>query len=162
MPSPPIRPYQPSDAPALADIFNRAVAEIASRHYPPAQIAAWLDGGMAADETHVRCSDGRLVLVATDVQDTPIAFIDLEPDGHIDMLFVSPDHAGQGAASTLYRELEAVARRRGLARLYVEASESSKPFFARHGFALLHRRDFTQGGTPVHNYAMDKRLAPRV
>lgn len=154
-----IRPYIASDAAALADIFNRAVREIAARHYPPPQIAAWLDGGMEVEETHVRCSDGRLVLVTVDDEDTPVAFIDLEDDGHIDMLFVIPGHAGQGVASALYDELQKQASSRGLARLYVEASETSKPFFAGKGFALLHRRDFTQGGTPIHNYAMAKILS---
>ena len=141
-----IRTYIASDAPALAVIFNRAVSELASAHYPPEQIAAWLDGGMRAGETHVRCSDGRLVLVAA------------EDDGHIGMLFVAPEHAGQGVASALYRHLEDEARQRGLTKLHVEASEMARPFFLRHGFALLHRRGFDLKGTPVHNYAMAKSL----
>lgn len=149
--------YIVSDAPSLASIFNRAVAEIASAHYAPAQVAAWLHGGMEAGETHVRCSDGRSVWVAADDTDTAIAFIDLEDDGHIGMLFCQPEWAGRGVASALYREREASARQRGMARLYVEASEIAKPFFARKGFALLHRNDFTMDGVAVHNDAMEKR-----
>ena len=45
-----------------------------------------------------------------------------------------------------------------MTRLYVEASEFAKPFFARKGFALLHRNDFTMDGVAVHNYAMEKRI----
>ena len=89
-----IRDYQTSDAAALADIFNRKVREIASRHYSTEQIAAWLGGGMEAGETHVRCSDGRAVWVAVNESDTAIAFIDLEDDGHIDMLFCQPEWVG--------------------------------------------------------------------
>ncbi len=153
-----LRHYIASDASTVADIFNRAVSEIASTAYTPEQIAAWLGGGMEAGETHVRCSDGRSVWVAADASDTAIAFIDLEDDGHIDMLFCQPVWAGRGIASALYAELESSARQRGMSRLYVEASEFAKPFFARKGFALLHRNDFTMDGVAVHNYAMEKRL----
>ena len=109
-----VRYYIASDASALADTFNRAVAEIASTAYPPEQVAAWLGGGMETGETHVRCSDGRAVWVATDDADTAIAFIDLEDDGHIDMLFCQPDWAARGIASGLYAQLEASARQPGL------------------------------------------------
>jgi putative acetyltransferase len=155
-----IRHYTACDADALADIFNRAVAEIASAAYAPAEIAAWLDGGLTAEESHARCSDGRTTWVAANDRDDAIAFTDLEDDGHIDMLYCLPDWARRGVASALYRELEAAARHRGMTRLYVEASEIAKPFFARHGFTRLHRNDFVHNGVATHNYAMEKRLGP--
>ena len=154
-----IRVYRSSDAAAVADIFNRAVAEIASAVYTPEQIAAWLGGGTEAEETHVRCSDGRAVWVAADDTDIAIAFIDLEDNGHIDMLFCQPQWVGRGIASALYAELDASARQRGISRLYVEASEIAKPFFARKGFALLHRNDFIMNGVATHHYTMEKRLS---
>ncbi len=117
-----VRFYTAGDAAAVAAIFNRAVSDIASRVYTPDQITAWLDGGMTADETQVRCSDGRSVWVAVDDTDTAIAFIDLEDDGHIDMLFCQPEWIGRGVASALYQQLETTARDRGMPRLYVEAS----------------------------------------
>ncbi len=153
-----IRDYETRDAPALADVFNRAVAEIASTAYSPEEIAAWLGGGMEAGETHVRCSDGRTVWVAVDNADTAIAFIDLEDDGHIDMLFCQPQWAARGIASGLYAQLEVSARQRGMPRLYVEASELAKPFFAHKSFALLQRNDFAMGGVAMHHYTMEKRL----
>jgi putative acetyltransferase len=154
-----IRKYDSSDAAAVAEIFNRAVGVIAADIYSPEQIAAWVDGGMEADETHVRCSDGRTVWIAADASDIAIAFIDLEDDGHIDMLFCQPEWARRGVASALYTVLEAFARDRSMARLYVEASEVALPFFTRKGFALLHRNDFTKAGVAIHNYAMEKRLS---
>ena len=151
-----IRPYTAADAALLADIFNRAVAVIGARHYSPEQIAAWLDGGMEGDETHARCSDGRLVLVAVDAADAAVAFADLEDNGHIDMLFVAPEWAGRGVASALLDEVLRQARARGITRVHVEASEAARPVFLRKGFALLHRREFTRAGTQLHNYAMDR------
>jgi putative acetyltransferase len=43
-------------------------------------------------------------------------------------------------------------------RLFVEASEIAKPFFASRGFALIRRKDFEVDGVPIHNYAMEKHL----
>ena len=102
--------------------------------------------------------DGRLVLVAVDGNDTPIAFIDLENDGHIDMMFCVPDWAGRGIVSGLHARLEAAAIERGMVHLFTEASEVAKPFFLRRGYKLLHRNDMEIEGVAIHNYAMEKAL----
>ena len=70
----------------------------------------------------------------------------------------SRNGSARGIASGLYAQLEASACQRDMPRLYVEASEPAKPFFARKGFALLHRNDFTMDGVAVHNYAMEMRI----
>lgn len=87
-----------------------------------------------------------------------MAFIDLEADGSIDMLFCHPRAAGQGAAAALYARLEAAAQRQGMRLLYVEASEAARGFFERMGFALDRRREFERRGVKIHNYRMVKIL----
>ena len=74
---------------------------------------------------HAEASDGRLVLVAADADDGPVAYIDLEPDGHINRLFCAPEAVGQGIASRLYDVMEAAAREQGIKNLFTEASELS-------------------------------------
>jgi putative acetyltransferase len=106
-----------------------------------------------------RAADGRTVLVAVDGEDAPLAYGDLEPDGHIDHLFCRPDAAGTRVAVALYAAIEAEARARGLARLHVEASEPARRFLLKQGFVLIARRDFEIGGVAIHNFAMEKRLA---
>lgn len=98
------------------------------------------------------------MLVATDVFDEPLAFGDLEADGHIDHLFCRPDQAGTGVSSLLYNEIEKIWRSQGLARLFVEASEPAKRFFLRQGFRVDQRRDFEVRGVAIHNYGMEKIL----
>lgn len=153
-----IRPFAPADAPALARLFHAAVHQIASRHYRPEQVAAWAPAVPPPERLLGWATDGRLLLVAADETDAPLAFADLEADGHVDHLFCRPDAAGTGVTAALYAALEAAARERGIARLYTEASEPARRFFERRGFTLLHRRDFEIGGVPIHNYAMEKRL----
>jgi putative acetyltransferase len=153
-----VREYKSADAEALHAIFVRAVREIGRRDYSDAQVGVWAARAPDPSEYTERAQDGRVLLVATDDQDIPIAYIDLEADGHIDHLFCRPDWVGKGIASALYEEIERVAVARQIKALYVEASEASRRLFLRRGFTELKRRDFCMEGVPIHNYAMAKSL----
>nr|WP_277622859.1 GNAT family N-acetyltransferase [Sphingomonas telluris] len=142
----------------IAEIFFSAIHQIASAHYTRAQVDAWAPAIPDSERFVVRGSDGRTIFVAVDEQDSPIAFGDLEPDGHIDHLFCSPAHAGTGVTATLYDRLEAAGRAAGIDFLYVEASEPARRFFLKRGFQVDHRRDFEIRGVTIHNYRMTKTL----
>ena len=87
-----------------------------------------------------------------------VAFIDLEPDGHIDRLFCAPEAAGRGVASRLYDAIETAARAQGIQRLFTEASELARRLFERKGLTVLERQDMILRGVPIHNYRMAKTL----
>lgn len=153
-----IRPYQDADAEALAAVFERAVRVIGASDYSPAQIEAWI--GREPRDAFFRSlmSDGRRCWVALDSEARVTAFVDLEADGHIDYLFADPDVAGRGVTSELLDVLERTAREDGLARLYVEASESARRFLLKRGYVVERRREFVLRGVSIHNYAMELRL----
>jgi SAM-dependent methyltransferase/GNAT superfamily N-acetyltransferase len=154
-----IRPYRPDDAAHLATIFYRSVREVARRYYSKAQVEAWAPALGDPIGWNSRATDGRLTIVAVDSADKPIAFGDMETDGHVDHLFSSPEALGTGAASAIYNRLELHARESRLTRLYVEASECAFAFFERKGFTKVRRNDFAKGGVSIHNYTMEKALA---
>lgn len=157
-----IRAYRPDDAVAIAALTLAAIRTTAAAAYSPAQTAAW-----AARYSVQRLLDGAakgdVILVVADAADRAIAYTVLEAGGHIDMLYCHPDHTGQGHGARLLAAAEEAARAQGFTRLFAEASELARPVFARAGYSLLQRRDFTipfQGGeVAIHNYAMEKRLA---
>ena len=124
-----IRQYEKRDAEAVRAIFVDAIRGLATVHYSQAQVDVW--SGVMGDHhsVHARRTDGRTTWLAVDNADQPLAYIDLEADGHIDHLFCRPEAAGQGLASALYATLEQFARAQGINYLYVEASESAKPVF---------------------------------
>jgi putative acetyltransferase len=153
-----IRRYRAGDGAALRGIFLAAVLQIGRRFYSGPQVEAWAARAATAERYDEKAADGRVLLVALDVEGQPAAYGDVEPDGHIDHLFCRPDLAGKGLASSLYNALEEVARGRGIDRLYVEASEAAQPLFLRKGFAVVRRSDFEIGGVRIHNYRMEKRL----
>ena len=118
-----IRACERRDAAGVADVFYRSVREVALSGYTPEQVRAWVPGRWDAGREHRRCGDGRLVPVAADEPGRVVAFIDREPDGHIDRLFRAPEAAGRGVASRRYDAIETAARARGIRRLFTEASE---------------------------------------
>lgn len=152
-----VRSYQPEDAALLAEIFMRAITEIGPKDYSPDQVAAWAARAPSADDLHSKMGDGRTRLVALD-RNGPVAFCDLEDDGHIDLLYCAPEAAGRGASRHLYVQIEAYGRGQGLSRFYTEASAMARRFFLRQGFQEIGRRDFLIGDTKIHNFAMEKTL----
>ena len=156
-----IRPYESADAERLCALFFGAVRETGRRHYSQQQVEAWAPCKPDPRQFDETATDGRIFLVAVNNEGEPVAYGDLEADGHIDHLFCRPDVVGTGIASALYDQLEKLALDRGMESLYVEASEAARPLFARKDFAVLERREFRLRGVLIHNYAMSKTLGPK-
>lgn len=153
-----IRAYEARDAAGVALVFRRSIETLGPRDYSPEQVAAWLSRAPDAAGFHARASDGRVFIVAAGEDDQPVAFADLEADGHVDTLYCAPEAAGTGLVLLLYATLEAIARQRGMTRLYSEASEAALRFFLTRGFVKVHRRDLMIADVAIHNYAVEKRL----
>jgi putative acetyltransferase len=94
-----IRAYDPRDAADLADVFFRSVRQVAISGYTAAQARAWAPEPRTAEWAHGEASDGRLVLMAAGEDDRAVAYIDLEPSGHIDRVFCAPEAAARLGAS---------------------------------------------------------------
>ena len=150
-----IRPYRPTDLDAVIAIFLGAIRMIAARDYDAGQIEAWAQ----ADRQRwaVRRLD-RPTWVAT-IGTVPAGFTDLEPDGHLDMMYVHPDRQGQGIASALLEAVERAARDQGLARIFTEASITARPFFERRGFRTLAEQQVETRGETLTNFRMEKPLS---
>jgi putative acetyltransferase len=153
-----IRPYDQRDAGDLAEVNFRSVRQAALSDYTIDQVRAWLPERPSPVLMHQRASDGRMVLVAVDDHDRVVAYIDLEASGHIDHLFCAPVAVGHGIASQLYDVTEATARKQGIDRLFVEASEPARRLFERKGFVVRERQDLIRNGVAIHNYKMAKLL----
>jgi putative acetyltransferase len=149
-----IRSYQPADLDAVITIFERAVREVASAHYTPAQIDAW---------AHTERKEWRKARLSrptwiAEMSGEPVGFSDLEEDGHLDMMFVHPAFQGQGIASALLNTVESAARKQSLTMIYTEASLSARPFFERRGFAVITQQTVKCRGQKLANFRMRKSL----
>src|SRR6478609_7892946 len=141
-----LRPYTSDDEDATLRLFRDAIRTTAAADYTAEQIDAW-DAKLLRNGTVVAEVDGAVA-----------GFSDVDDDGYVDMMFVSPHHARTGVGSALLRWAEAEARRRSAARLTTHASETARPFFEAHGFRVDARRTPTVRGVRLHNYAMSKPL----
>ncbi len=154
-----LRPMLPADAPLLAELFRASIEELTADDYSDAQRAAWASAVDDVAAFGARLA-GQLTLVAT-LGGAPVGFASLKDAEGIDMLYVHPAAAGQGAASLLLEAIEKLAAARGAARLTVDASDSAQDFFRRRGYALVQRNTVSCGGEWLANTTMRKALAAR-
>jgi putative acetyltransferase len=151
-----VRRYVPADLDALIDLFRESVRRIAIRDYTEAQVKAWAPDTVDRASWATRRAS-RPTWVA-EIDDEIAGFTDLEPDGHVDMMFVHPDHQGRGVANALLNHVESEAARLGLARLHTEASITARPFFEKKGFRVVAPQTVSLRGQDFVNYRMEKRL----
>jgi putative acetyltransferase len=151
-----LRPYRSDDAPALLALFRDTIRRVNCRDYSPAQLAAWASDDIDTVAWFGRFS-GRFVPVAEEAG-RPVGFAELEPDGHIDRVYVSADHQRRGIGQQLLAAVVAEARRLGLGRLFTEASITARPFFEAQGFVVLAPQVVTCRGVEFVNYRMERVL----
>jgi putative acetyltransferase len=161
VPTPPsvpvvVRPYRGGDAEPTLEAFVRAITVTAAGDYTPAQLAAWLGPhrDLAAWDAQRRAVETRVAIRNARVA----GFTDLDGEGHVDMLFVHPDHGGRGVASALLRDVFGAATERGLAVLTVEASLTARRTFERHGFEVVAEQSVPRGGQRLTNFRMRRVL----
>jgi len=152
-----MRPMLPADVPLLAEIFRASIEELTGEDYSEAQQEAWASA--ADDEEAFGARLGRgLTLVAT-YSGAAIGFASLDDNTRIDMLYVHPAAAEQGAAAMLCDALEKLAAARGTKELSVDASDSARGFFERRGFVAKTRNTVALGGEWLANTTMVKPLS---
>jgi putative acetyltransferase len=151
-----LRPYLPSDALILADIFRSSIEELTGDDYSQEQQEAW---AAAADDEgeFAKRLGSRLTLVAT-IGGSVVGFAALEGADTIDMLYVHPAVAGQGIGKLLLDALEKLAAARGAAKLVVQASDSASGFFQHRGFVPQTRNSVLRGDEWLANTTMHKNL----
>jgi putative acetyltransferase len=152
-----MRPMLATDVPMLVEIFRASIEELSADDYSEAQQEAWASA--AADEAEVGARlAGALTLVAT-VDGHALGFASLADNKRIDMLYVHPIAAGQGAAAMLCDALEKLAAARGAKELSVDASDTARGFFEKRGFVPKTRNTVSLAGEWLANTTMVKPLA---
>lgn len=152
-----MRPLLPTDVPLLAEIFRANIEELAADDYSEAQQEAWASTADDEEEFGARLA-GELTLVATHLG-AAVGFAALAGNSKIDMLYVHPAAAGQGAGAMLCDALEKLAAGRGGKELSVDASDSARGFFEHRGYVAKTRNTVTLNGEWLANTTMVKTFA---
>ena len=154
-----LRPMLPADVPDLAEIFRESVVDLTGDDYSESQQEAWASAADDEEEFAQKLA-GALTLVAT-FGGAAIGFASLADNKKIDMLYVHPAAAGQGAGTMLADALEKLAAGRGSTELTVDASDSARGFFEKRGFVARTRNTVALGGEWLANTTMSKTLPPQ-
>ncbi|MGA7974774.1 MAG: GNAT family N-acetyltransferase [Pseudolabrys sp.] len=152
-----LRPLLPTDVPVLAEIFRASVADLTSDDYTEAQQSAWA-ASVDDDVAFAKRLGQQLTLIAT-LDGSAIGFASLAGEDKIDLLYVHPAAAGQGAGAMLVNALEKLAGSRGAVKLTVDASDTALPFFQKRGYVARQRNSVSVGGEWLANTTMQKQLA---
>ncbi len=149
-----LRPYLPADARRCAEIFRSSIEELAAEDYDEEQRKAW---AARADDEQAFAARLTEALTLLAVIDAAIAgFASLKGAEEIDMLFVDPQFARQGAGRALIEALTKLTQARGAKRLTVDASDAARPLFERQGFAAQRRNLVRVGDQWLANTTMTK------
>jgi len=154
-----LRPYLPEDTPLLAEIFRDSILELTGDDYSEAQQEAWVSRADDLESFAGRLGK-QLTLIAT-LEGSPVAFASLVGNTKIDMLFVHPAAAGQGAAALLVDALEKLAGSRGSEKLTVDASDTARGFFEKRGYTAQQRNSISVGDEWLANTTLSKTLAAK-
>ena len=152
-----VRHFRDVDSPELWAIYYAAVHEIASAHYTPEQLDAWAPPDFDSGRWHQRVRD--LSPFVAERDGVVVAYADLQPNGYIDHIFVSPAVARQGVGSLLMEAIHQSAAAKGLTLLFANVSLTARLFFERWGFAVDEANRLTVRGVSLDNFRMSKRLS---
>jgi len=151
-----VRPYASLDLDALIALFQSCVRIVARHDYTLEQVFSWAPQAIDRERWALRLAASSTWVAA--FGERPAGFISLEPEGHLDMLYVDPNFQGRGVASELLHRLETSAEACGLARLFTEASITARPFFEHRGFRVVEAQTVIRRGQRLTNYRMERQI----
>ena len=126
------RPATLGDAPALLDLRQRSILELAARGLPAGEAEAWAAkltlGGM---QTKLR----ELEIWVAELDGVPAGWGAIRGDT-LEGLYIAPEFAGRGIASGMLTRLEGLMIGRGVAAVRAEASSNAIGFYLRRGYRI--------------------------
>jgi putative acetyltransferase len=149
-----LRPFLPADAPLLAEIFRESIEQLTQDDYDDDQREAWAASADDPQEFGARLAKA-LTLIAS-IEGEVVGFASLAGPDKLDMLYVTPDAAGQGVGSTLVDALERLAGARGAKAIAADASDTARPFFEKRGYVAQSRNTMLVNGEWLANTTMQK------
>lgn len=149
-----VREYSPNDLEAVVLLFQRAVRDVASRDYSPAQVSAWAPEPPDLTAWTRRLGTGGIFICERNDQIAGFARVD--DTGCLDLLYVHPEVQRQGVARELFDHVISWAVSRGIRHLNAEVSITARAFFESIGFRVVRQQLVKRGGVSLPNFRMER------
>jgi putative acetyltransferase len=149
-----VRRYKEDDFESVVTMFTETVRHVNIHDYSSEQVAAWAPQRPDLVRWRERVAGLSLWVARSDGQ--IIGFCGLGDEGRIDLLYTDYRFQRKGVARRLYFQVEAEGCRRGVSRLFTEASITARPFFESIGFGIIREQHVEFRGVVFQNYAMEK------
>ncbi len=141
---------------ALQDIFVKSISVLCTSDYSPEQRNAWLMG--VHNQLRWNALIASQYVVMANCNNQPAGFISVNYNEYIDMLYVHPDYAHKGVASSLLNHVIAFAVGNRVEKMATHASKTALPFFQKNGFTMISVNNVTRYQVPLVNYYMERKL----
>ena len=155
-----VRNYQTEDVGALAAIYYNTIHRINSQHYTEEQLDVWAPKSSLETEGWAKKFSRTNPMIAL-VGETIVGFAEFEPNGHIDCFYYHHEWIGKGVGSALMEEILKRAKASHIDQIFAEVSITAKPFFERHGFALIAEQKMVRNGIELTNFKMERNLSQK-
>ncbi len=133
-----IRPWRDEDINRLWSLTWHTVHLVNCRDYTPAQLDAWAPSEPDPNWWEKLIRDHNPWVVEDTATQTLLAWGDVQPSGLIHCFFCDYRYQRQGIGRLLLNHLLCLAHQQSLRRVFVEASETARPFFLAQGFQVVH------------------------
>ena len=129
------------------------------RDYSPEELDAWAP---AEPDRDVWARLERQFCFVVECQKVLVGFASITEEGVLDFLYVHKDFQGRGIATALLKQVERLARKKGIARLRADASVAARGFFEKNGFAVLSENRKMLRGVEFLNWGMEKQISQAI
>ena len=132
-----IRKATVADLGAMQQLYCDTIRTVNAHDYTPEQIETWVSGvsGIPARFGEQEC-------FVAEIDEQLVGFSSLYPNGYLDFMYVHKDFQGRGIAKALLKTVEELARELSISEVTSDVSITARPFFTRHGYAVI--REYTK------------------
>ncbi len=154
-----IRPFKSLDIDELIKLFYNTVRNIDDLCYTKEQREAWAPKEIDKNLWEKELSKDITYVVEHNLNKKIIVgFGQMTHEGYLDKLYVHKDYQRKGIASLIYKTLEEKSQALGLKEITTESSITALPFFKKHGFIIIGKKDKVRHCVTLVSYKMKKNL----
>jgi putative acetyltransferase len=126
------RPAVLADAPALFDLRQRSILELAGKGLPAGEAEAWAAKlTLAGMEAKLR----ELEIWVAELDGVAAVWGAIRGDV-LEGLYTAPEFAGRGVGSSMLTRLEGLMMARSVTAVHAEASSNARAFYLRRGYRM--------------------------